>query len=241
MSSSIDGRVIVALDCGRDEALALATDLVGHVEWVKVGMTLFYEAGPEIVGNLRDLGFNVFLDLKLHDIPHQVSGAAESIGRLGARMITAHASGGTEMVRAAVEGARRGAAEMGFDAPAVLAITVLTSTDEATLRATGVDTTPAEQVERLAALAKDAGADGVVCSPREAALMRGLLGDEALVVTPGVRPVWAAHGDQARVSTPSEAISAGASHLVVGRPITGADSPVDAADRIAAELAGAGE
>jgi orotidine-5'-phosphate decarboxylase len=239
MLGSIDDRVIVALDCDRDEALALASDLVGHVEWVKVGMTLFYEAGPGVVKRLRDLGFSVFVDLKLHDIPHQVSGAAERLGRLGAKMITVHASGGAAMVRAAVDGAREGAAQMGFDAPAVLAITVLTSTDESTLRASGVDSTPAEQVERLATLARDAGADGVVCSPQEAARMRGLLGESALVVTPGVRPEWAAKGDQARVATPAGAIAAGASHLVVGRPITGAEDPVAAADRIVAELAGA--
>lgn len=230
-------RIIVALDCDRDQALEIAEALKGRVGWLKVGMTLFYEAGPTIVSQLRDLGFDVFLDLKLHDIPHQVSGAAERIGRLGARMLTVHASGGSKMIAAAVEGARRGARAAGVEAPSVIAVTVLTSTDDAGLREIGISRTSAEQVALLGAVTRDAGAAGVVCSPKEAAAMREVLGPDALVVTPGVRPVWAATGDQSRIATPADALASGASHLVIGRPITDADDRAEAVERIVAEFA----
>lgn len=230
--------IIVALDLSRDDALALADSLRGTVRWLKVGMTLFYAEGPEIVARLREKGFDVFVDLKLHDIPHQVSGAAAQIARLGAGMFTVHASGGAAMMRAAVESSRRAAEEVGLPAPAVLAVTVLTSTDDAGLAEVGVSRGSLEQVRLLAALAKSAGVDGVVCSPREAAEMRSLLGESALVVTPGVRPAWAETGDQSRIATPAAALAAGASHLVIGRPITGAPVPVQAANRILSELQG---
>lgn len=224
--------IIVALDTDAHTALGLARTLKGHVNHVKVGMTLFYAEGPEIVGRLADMGYRVFVDLKLHDIPHQVEGAARRIARLGASMFTVHASGGAEMMRAAVRGACEGSEECGTDAPDVIAVTVLTSIDASVLSAVGVERGPASQVGLLTALARDAGVQGVVCSPNEAADSRGVLGQEALVVTPGVRPAWAAAGDQARVATPAEALTAGASHLVIGRPITAADSPVAALERI---------
>jgi orotidine-5'-phosphate decarboxylase len=230
--------VIVALDMPREDALALADSLRGTVRWLKVGMTLFYAEGPEIVARLREKGFDVFVDLKLHDIPHQVAGAAASVARLGAGMMTVHASGGSAMMRAAVESSRRAAEEVGLPAPSVLAVTVLTSTDDAGLSEIGVGNGSLEQVRLLAGLAKHSGVDGVVCSPREAAEMRSLLGEQALVVTPGVRPAWAATDDQSRIATPAAAMAAGASHLVIGRPITAAPVPVHAAARILSELEG---
>lgn len=231
-------RLIVALDCDGREALALAHELAGEVRWLKVGMTLFYEQGPEIVGRLRSLGFEVFLDLKLHDIPHQVEGAARQIAALGARMLTVHATGGGAMIEAAVRGARAGAIEAGVVAPAVIAVTVLTSMSDAELPGIGVNASAIEQVERLAGVAHGAGAAGVVCSPHEAALVRTALGEAALVVTPGVRPRWAEVGDQSRIATPASAIAAGASHLVVGRPVTAASSPAQAAARILSDIEG---
>jgi len=230
-------RVIVALDCSADEALALATTLRGKVQWLKVGMTLFYANGPHIVGQLKELGFDVFLDLKLNDIPHQVAGAAAEIAKLGVGMFTVHASGGSAMMRAAVDASRRAAEEVGVPAPAVLAVTVLTSTDDAGLAEVGVNTTSAEQVALLGRIAGEAGVDGIVCSPQEAAMIRELLGADALVVTPGVRPGWSLRGDQVRIATPADALAAGASHLVIGRPITDAPDPVQAVARINAEIA----
>lgn len=228
--------LIVALDVDEASARGLAGSLSGVVRWVKVGMTLFYAHGPSIVSFFRDAGFSVFLDLKLHDIPHQVEGAARSVAGLGAGMLTVHASGGEEMIAAAVRGARAGAAAAGLEPPSILAVTVLTSMDDRQLQLVGVPRPSSEQVPLLGGLAIEAGADGVVCSPLEAAEMRRLLGPDALVVTPGVRPAWAAHGDQSRVLTPGEALDAGASHLVVGRPITDASDPAAAARRIIAEI-----
>jgi len=230
--------IIVALDLPPDQALTLADALRGRVRWLKVGMTLFYAAGPEVVIALKEKGFDVFVDLKLYDIPHQVSGAAARISRLGAGMLTVHASGGSAMMRAAVESSRRAAEEVGMAAPAVLAVTVLTSTGEAGLAEVGVERSPAEQVALLARVAQEAGVDGVVCSPAEAADMRKLLGDDALVVTPGVRPAWAETGDQQRIATPLDALVGGASHLVIGRPVTAAAAPAEAIARILAEIEG---
>jgi orotidine-5'-phosphate decarboxylase len=229
-------RIIVALDQpDLAGALECARALVGHAAWVKVGMTLFYREGPAVVAAMRDLGFEVFVDLKLHDIPHQVEGAARSLGALGAGMLTVHASGGAAMIEAAVRGAREGAEAAGVRAPAVIAVTVLTSMDAETLRSVGVSDTAADQAAGLAALARTAGADGVVCSPREAADLRALLGPHALIVTPGVRPAGSDAGDQARIATPADALAAGASHLVIGRPITGAADPAAAFEAIVDE------
>ncbi|TLM78310.1 MAG: orotidine-5'-phosphate decarboxylase [Actinobacteria bacterium] len=218
--------------------MRLAEVLRGHARWLKVGMTLFYAEGPAIVGRLRDLGFDVFLDLKLHDIPHQVAGAAREVARLGAGMLTVHASGGAEMVRAAAEGVAEGAEAAGAPAPKLLGVTVLTSMDAATLADLGVADGPGEQALRLAQIARDGGADGIVCSPLEASEMRRMLGADAFVVTPGVRPAGSARGDQSRVATPAAALAAGASHLVVGRPITESSDPARVFDSIAAEIAG---
>ena len=230
-------RIIVALDApGSSEELALADSLAGSARWMKVGMTLFYAAGPGVVAELRERGFEVFVDLKIHDIPHQARGAAASLAQLGCGLMTVHAAGGGAMVEAAVLGAAEGAASAGVPRPRVIAVTVLTSLDDDALTNTGVADNAGIQAARLASLAVRAGADGVVCSPQEAETMRALLGIDALVVTPGVRPAWAGADDQARVATPRAALQAGASHLVIGRPITAAADPADAFARIVSEI-----
>ena len=229
-------RVIVALDCDAATALCLAVELRGHAKWLKVGMTLYYAEGPKIVQTFKQLGFNVFLDLKFHDIPHQVEGAAASAVLSGADMITMHAVGGKAMMAAGQRGAETAAFERKGSVPATLAITVLTSMDADSLAATGVARALPDQVNALATQAREAGLSGVVCSPQEAHGLRELLGPDAFIVTPGVRPAGSAKGDQSRVATPAEAFGNGASHIVVGRPITQADDPVAAFEAIAAEL-----
>lgn len=230
-------RVIVALDCDAWEAIALADKLEGHAKWLKIGMTLYYAEGPAIVKMFKRRGFNVFLDLKFHDIPHQVEGAARSAAASGADMLTMHTVGGTAMMEAGQRGAEEGAAEYGGNVPATLGITVLTSMSPEALAATGVARPLPEQVAALAGQAKEAGISGVVASPQEAAVLRELLGPDAYIVTPGVRPAGASLGDQSRVATPAKAFANGASHIVVGRPITEAADPVAAFEAIAAELA----
>ncbi len=229
------GSVIVALDADAHTALGWARSLQGRAEWVKVGMTLYYAEGPQVIAVLREMGFKVFLDLKLHDIPHQVEGAARQIARLGVSMFTVHASGGVDMMRAAVRGACDVSDECGFDAPDVLAVTVLTSMSGEVMQDLGVSRSLEAQVESLTSLARDSSVQGVVCSPREAANARAILGPEALVVTPGIRPAWASQDDQSRVASPEAAIAAGATHLVIGRPITGAEEPARAFERIIEE------
>lgn len=236
-TDAMKDRIIVALDVpDRTTAIELARSLVGTVGWVKVGMTLFYAEGPQIVRDLRALGFKVFVDLKLHDIPHQVEGACRMLTRAGADMFTVHASGGQAMLEAAMRATAEAARKFGSAPPRVIAVTVLTSLDDDALAAMGVGQPAAAQVITLATLARGAGCDGIVCSPNEAAAVREALGPDALVVTPGVRPAGEAVGDQARTATPAEAIAAGASHLVIGRPITGAPDPAAAARAIRKEL-----
>lgn len=228
-------RIIVALDCDRTRALELAGKLSGHATWLKVGMTLFYAEGPDIVREFRKLGFKVFLDLKFHDIPHQVRGAARSAALAGADLLSVHGLGSDAMLAACREGAEEAAEQLGAR-PKLVAITVLTSMDQEALAQIGIDAPVAEEAARLASLAKVNGIDGIVCSPQEAHAMRQLLGEDALIVTPGVRPAGAALGDQSRVATPAAALEAGASHLVIGRPITSADDPVEAYEAIVSEL-----
>ena len=229
-------RVIVALDCDREEALSLADALSGHAKWLKVGMTLYYAEGPSIVREFKGRGFKVFLDLKFHDIPHQARGAARSAAGAGADLLSVHGLGAGAMLKAAREGAEEAAEATGAERAQLVAITALTSMDEAAMEQIGLTCPIADEAARLAALAKGSGIDGIVCSPREAAEMRELLGPDALIVTPGVRPAGAEFGDQSRVATPAAAISAGASHLVIGRPITGAQDPVAAYEAIVEEL-----
>ena len=196
-------RVIVALDCDIEEAFELADKLQGKAAWMKIGMTLFYANGPAVVYALKERGFKVFLDLKFHDIPHQVEGAAYSAAASGADMMTMHTIGGVAMMSAAQKGAERAAAEYGFDVPITLGITVLTSMSQAALADTGVTRPMSEQVNVLAEQAKRSGISGVVASPQEAAMLREVLGPEGYIVTPGVRPAGSALGDQSRVARPS--------------------------------------
>ncbi len=241
MLSKFDGtprreRVIIALDCEADKALSIAYQLAGEATWVKVGMTLYYAYGTDLVRMLKARGYKVFLDLKFHDIPHQVEGAARSAAATGADMLTMHTVGGRDMMEAAQRGAVQGAAEAGSATPATLGITVLTSMSQENLHQVGIERPVESQVLAMATLASESGISGVVASPREAASLRELLGPDAYVVTPGVRPAGAAMGDQTRVATPKDAFDAGASHIVVGRPITDAPDPIAAFRRIADEL-----
>lgn len=229
-------RVIIALDCEADKALSIAYQLAGEASWVKIGMTLYYAYGADLVKMLKARGYKVFLDLKFHDIPHQVRGAARSAAESGADMITMHTDGGVPMMVAALEGAAEGAANIGADVPVTLGITVLTSMDDSTLAEIGVCRSMQEQVLCLAGLAKKAGISGVVASPQEASALRKELGDDAYIVCPGVRPLGSAIGDQSRIATPADAFANGASHIVIGRPITDADDPIAAFRAIAAEL-----
>ncbi|WP_376098007.1 orotidine-5'-phosphate decarboxylase [Roseomonas sp. CCTCC AB2023176] len=226
--------LIAALDT-HDPATAerWATALAPHVGVVKIGLELFVACGPATVARIARHR-PVFLDLKFHDIPNTVAGAVRSACALRPAMLTIHAAGGPAMIATA-----RAAAEdaAGPDRPAILAVTVLTSTDAATLAETGVAGGPAQQVLRLARLALDAGADGLVCAPPEVPLIRAAHGAQPLLVVPGVRPAGSARGDQSRVATPEEAVAAGADWLVIGRPITAATDPVAAAAAIAATLA----
>jgi orotidine-5'-phosphate decarboxylase len=226
-------RIIPALDTGDlSRAQALAAALAAHCGVLKVGLELFCAAGAPAVGAIARHA-PVFLDLKLHDIPNTVAGALRSLLPLRPAMVTLHAGGGPAMIAAA-----RAQAEAAGDArPLLLAVTVLTSMDAAALAATGVADTPAQQVLRLARMAVAAGADGLVCAPPEAALLRAELGPGPALVVPGVRPPGSDAGDQARIATPAEAVAAGADWIVVGRPITGAADPAGAAAAIAAGLA----
>ena len=229
-------KVIIALDCSRERAFELA-DLLGEkATWVKVGMTLFYAEGPSIVSAMRERGLKVFLDLKVHDIPFQVQGAVRSASLTGADILSIHGLGSSAMIAAARKGAEEAAELRGGDRTRLVAISVLTSMDQAALEEIGVEREIADEVARLAGNSVKAGADGIVCSPQEASAMRELLGPDAWIVTPGVRPAGAEIGDQKRIATPAAAIEAGASKLVIGRPITGADDPVAAFDAICAEL-----
>ena len=229
-------RIIVALDCTREEAMDLAEILRGKARWVKVGMTLYYACGPSIVAAFKQRGFNVFLDLKLHDILFQIEGAAYAAAMTGADMITMHTLGGVDMLKGAQRGVEKAARERNGNIAVTLGITVLTSMDEAALHHIGIDRAPAEQVKLLAGVAQEAGISGVVASPQEAAMLREALGPRAYVVTPGVRPAGADKGDQSRVATPAQAFENGASHIVIGRPVTKADDPAAAFDAIVAEL-----
>ncbi len=227
-------RICVALDgADRSWITEMAALLAPHAGWLKLGLEAFTAHGPALVGDVAKTGARVFLDLKLHDIPTTVGRAAASCAATGAAMFNVHAAGGRAMLEAALEGAGRGAAAT---PPTVLAVTVLTSLDRAALAELGLDAAPEELVVRWARLARDAGLGGVVASAREAAAVRRDCGPDFLIVTPGIRPRWSPAGDQRRVMTPSRAIAAGADILVVGRPITGADDPAGAVDRIVDEL-----
>src|SRR5450432_640605 len=225
-------RLIVALDVSSaKDAQKIVFSLGDAIQLYKVGMQLYTAEGPQMVRNLVASGRKVFLDLKYHDIPNTVAAAVREAAQLGVSMLTVHASGGTKMLHAAVEAAREKASGL-----QVLAVTVLTSMDDQDLNETGIHGPVEDQVVWLASLAIDSGCAGVVSSPREVKTLRAKLGSDFLVVTPGVRPAGAAHGDQARVATPAETIAAGATHIVVGRPITAAENPSAEAAKILQEL-----
>lgn len=224
--------LIVALDDPQiDEAEVLAEHLAGSVSAFKIGLTLFTAAGPDAVRRIGRFG-PVFCDLKLHDIPHQVGLAAEQLAKLGTWMFTVHASGGAAMMRAAVE-----AAGKSKSAPIVSAVTVLTSLSGSDLNEMGIAQSPVEQVGRLARTATQAGVGALVCSAQEIEMLRKQLGEGVVLVTPGIRPAGFAEADQVRVMTPARAVEAGASYVVVGRPITEAPEPVAAAKLIGEALA----
>ena len=227
--TAADPRVIVALDFANPmHALALADRLDPRRCAVKVGKELFVIAGPEPVRWLVERGFNVFLDLKFHDIPNTVAQACAAATRLGVWMLNVHAAGGRAMLTAARDAVTATAAERGSARPLLVAVTVLTSLDQAALAETGIAADPGAQALRLATLARDCGLDGVVCSAVEAPSLRSALGPEFSLVTPGIRPAGSAKDDQVRIVTPEQALARGASYLVIGRPITAAPDPVAA-------------
>ena len=233
------GQLLVALDVeSGDRALELATALHGVADGVKIGSRLFTLEGPGLVRRLTDQGTRVFLDLKFHDIPNTVAQAVEAAVITGAWMIDVHASGGVPMMQAAAKAAAGGAARSNRPKPLIIAVTVLTSMDDSTLRAGGVDRPLFDHVIALARMAQQAGLDGVVASPQETAAIRAACGPEFAIVTPGIRGASAGveKNDQARTMGPAEAVRAGASYLVVGRPIIAAPDPRSAALKIVEEM-----
>lgn len=232
VQSTARERLIVALDApDASRALELVDRLEGSCLWFKVGLELFTATGPSFLEQLSKRGLSIFLDLKFHDIPNTVAGAVRSAATLGARMMTVHALGGPAMLTAARE-ALAGLS----NPPELLAVTVLTSMDASQLKAIGVEDPPARQVERLAQMGLEAGLRGFVCSPEEVGSLRARTGPEGVLVVPGIRPAGAAMGDQKRVASPAEALRKGASYLVVGRPITQALHPAEAANAILQEM-----
>ena len=223
-------KIIVALDVPtKTAAIDLIEQLYGQVCFFKIGLQLYTAEGPEIVREISKSGAKVFLDLKLHDIPNTVARAVESASGLGVGMLTIHLSGGAEMIQAAVD-ARK-------DKMSILGVTVLTSSNEETLRETGVSDKIDKQVLRLAKLGVENGVDGIVASPHEIKTLRAEFGEEIKIVVPGVRPSWAESNDQKRTMTPREAVQAGADYLVIGRPIVAHPNPAEALAKIIQEIA----
>ncbi|MEX2462525.1 MAG: orotidine-5'-phosphate decarboxylase [Paenibacillaceae bacterium] len=232
------GRVMVALDySSADEAKTLLNELNGIPCYMKVGMQLFYAAGPGFVLYLKERGYKVFLDLKMHDIPNTVKGGAESVTRLGVDMFNVHAVGGKLMMEAALEGVDKGRTGSNTVRPLVIAVTQLTSTSQQMLNhEIGIAGTVEQTVLNYAGLAQKAGLDGVVASPHEVVQIKQKLGSSFVTVTPGIRPAGSAMGDQSRVMTPKEAFSQGTDYIVIGRPITAASDPRKALETILEEL-----
>ncbi|KZN30216.1 orotidine 5'-phosphate decarboxylase [Pseudoalteromonas luteoviolacea S2607] len=227
-------KVLIALDYDDESAaLEFVSQLSPNECRLKVGKEMFTYFGPQFVKKLVDLGFDVFLDLKFHDIPNTVAKAVTAAAELGVWMVNVHASGGTEMMSKAKEAL----AQYGDKAPLLIAVTVLTSMDQAQLSKLGVEKTPQEQVLYLAKLAKESGLDGVVCSAQEAESLKAELGDAFKLITPGIRPAGSDAGDQKRIMTPEKAIAAGSDYLVIGRPITKADDPAQALRAINSSIA----
>ncbi len=227
-----DSKIIIALDYAQSsDAMPLVKQLDPKLCKLKVGKELFTASGPAFVENLVKLGFDVFLDLKFHDIPNTVSKACQAAASLGVWMLNVHASGGIAMMQAAQEGVDKSS-----HSPLLIAVTVLTSMDQVTLNQLGVSGNLADHVLRLALLTQQAGLAGVVCSAQEARMLRTQLGNDFCLVTPGIRPANVNANDQSRVVTPSEAMQLGASYLVIGRPITQASNPLQALIEINKEI-----
>lgn len=230
-------RVYISLDTpDADRAATLVTALQGLVGGFKLGKEFLAAQGPQAARRITG-DQPLFLDVKFHDIPNTVAAALRAITRHDPAIVNVHAAGGAAMMRAGAEAVREAAAALGTARPWLVAVTVLTSLDDEDLRQVGQRGPVADQVLRLARLAQECGLDGVVCSPREISELRTLCGPDFKLIVPGIRPAWAAAGDQKRIMTPREALSAGADVLVIGRPITASDDPRAAAERIAAEIA----
>jgi orotidine-5'-phosphate decarboxylase len=232
-------RLIIALDYPELAPAREMAELLGpDVGLLKVGLELFNSAGPCAITEIREMGAGVFYDAKLYDIPNTVAGAAAAAARLGLAMLNCHALGGMAMLHAAKQGAEQGAREAGFPAPLVIAVTIITSLGDQEVQAElGLHESARTAALRLARLAKEAGLDGVVCAVPEVQEIKRMCGTGFVTVTPGIRPVWAARGDQARVATPAEALAAGTDYLVIGRPVTRAEDPRQAVAEILTEMA----
>ena len=231
-------KLIIALDVeSASEALSLVRELNPYVGAFKIGLQLFTGAGPLVVSELVNAGARIFLDLKFHDIPNTVAKASVEAARLGVWMFNVHASGGSEMMRTAAREVAEVCERESLKRPRMIAVTVLTSSDESTLREVGIVNETKKQVVNLASLTAECGLDGVVASPREIGAIRsGIDRNDFLIVTPGIRQVFATKDDQKRVMTPAEAVREGASHLVIGRPVTGARDRVEAVGKIIDEI-----
>lgn len=240
MNKNARERLIFALDVDDfGQAQQWVKTLRDNVGVFKVGKQLFTRCGPDVVKMIKEYGADVFLDLKYHDIPNTVAKAAVEACRLGVKIFNVHALGGGEMMRTAVAQVKDFCQSNGISRPQMLAVTILTSSDQSTLSEIGIDRPVDEMVVRLARLAQESGFDGVVASPREAALIRAACGADFAIVTPGVRPAFSAADDQKRITTPADAIAAGATALVIGRPISAAADPLDAAGKILSEISDA--
>lgn len=226
-------KIILALDVdSAEKAKELVSELHEYVGVYKIN-SLFNEEGPQIVKEIQDNGSKVFLDLKYHDIPNTVANYARAAAKMGVFMFNVHATGGFDMMKAAVDAVKEVETAQ---KPIILAVTVLTSLDQEALEKVGVTNPVEDQVKKLALLAKEAGMDGVVCSPKEISIIRQACGEDFVIVTPGIRPVWAAKGDQKRITTPKDAVDAGSNYLVIGRAITGQPDKAEAAKKILEEL-----
>ncbi len=233
-----EAKLIVAMDVATlDEAKALVDRLQGTIEWVKVGSQLFTSVGPAVVEMMKEAGLKVFLDLKFHDIPATVTSAGKAAAHLGVDMFNVHALGGSAMLRSTAQNIGEYCEGNSVPKPIMIAVTILTSMNSRDLREININDETENMVLRLARMASDAGLVGVVSSAEEVRMIKQDLGSDFIVVTPGVRPMWSRRDDQKRIKTPAEAVRDGADYLVVGRPITKAPDPVEAARRITEEIA----
>lgn len=233
MSENENNPLIIALDAvSKEKALDICRLLSNQVKLFKVGLQLFLSAGKQVVEEINSLGCQVFLDLKLCDIPFQTSLAAEEIVRMKIKMFTVHTMGGLDMMKNVALATKKSSEEAGIEKPLVLGVTVLTSWDQSDIKELGIERQIKDQIIRLAELAQEAGLDGIVASPQEIAILRQTVGDDFLIVTPGIRPIGSAKNDQMRILTPEEAVEAGADYIVMGRPILSSPNPAGAVEKI---------